>query len=120
FGSDGGLMRSSGAFADISAQCDNLSRNFGAPLSAPNLATCKQLLKSVPTVLTSINNALSTLQFQHLSVSAGDNTALMGGTQDNGTFQTNNSQTWPQIYYGDGGFSGFSSTNSQLRFAANT
>ena len=44
----------------------------------------------------------------------------MGGTQDNGTFQTNNSQTWPQIYYGDGGFSGFSSTNSQLRFAANT
>ena len=120
FGGDGGLIRSSGAFSDISSQCNNLSRNFGAPLSAADLATCKQLLKSVPTLLTSMNNALSTLQFQHLSVSASDNTNVQGGTQDNGTFQTNNSQTWPQIYYGDGGFSGFSSTDSKLRFASNT
>ena len=120
FGSDGGLVRSSGTFTDISAQCDNLSRNFGAPLSAGDLATCKQLLKSVPTLLISMNNALSTLQFQHLSVAANNSTLLQGGTQDNGTFQTNNSQTWPQIYYGDGGFSGFSSTNSNLRFASNT
>lgn len=120
YGGDGGLMRSSGTFTDISSQCDNLSRNFGAPLSAPDLATCKQLLKSVPSLLTSMNVSLSTLQFQGLSISPSDNTNVQGGTQDNGSFQTFNSQSWPQVYYGDGGLNGFSSTNSQLRFFSNT
>ena len=42
---------------------------------------------------------------------------LQGGTQDNGTFETYGSAvTWPQIIYGDGGQSGFSITNSTLRF----
>ena len=113
YGSDGGLMRSSGVFTDISAQCDNLSRNFGAPLSAANLATCKQLLKSVPSVLTSLNVGLSTLQFQSVSIATDSNTKLFGGTQDNGTF-TGNGPTFTQVYFGDGGNGGISSTNSAL------
>jgi hypothetical protein len=41
----------------------------------------------------------------------------MGGTQDNGTFQYGGSAVvWPQIIYGDGGQSGFSSSNAALRF----
>ena len=111
FGSDGGLMRSSGAFADVSAQCD--TRGLGAL----SLAICHQLLKAVPTTLTSINAGLSTLQFQSLSV-AGDSSAhLQGGTQDNGTFETNGSTVlWPQMIYGDGGQSGFNISDSLLRF----
>jgi hypothetical protein len=111
FGSDGGLVRSSGMFSDISSQCTDRG------LSGPDLATCQQLLSAVPTNLYSLNKGLSTLQFQSLSV-AGDNpTHLQGGTQDNGTFESHGSiVTWPQIIYGDGGQSGFNVTNSSRRF----
>ena len=56
------MIRSSGAFADISSQCASRS------LSAANLAICQQLLSRVPTELDSLNKGLSTLQFQSLSV----------------------------------------------------
>src|SRR5213596_1239998 len=111
FGSDGGLVRSSGAFADISSQC------IARALSGTDLATCQQLLSAVPTYLYNLNKGLSTLQFQSLSVAADDPKHLQGGTQDNGTFETIGSAvTWPQIMYGDGGQSGFSIGNSALRF----
>jgi hypothetical protein len=111
FGSDGGLVRSSGAFSDISSQCT------ARGLTGANLATCQQLLSSVPTFLYNLNKKLSTLQFQSLSVAADDPKHLQGGTQDNGTFETTGSAVvWPQIMYGDGGQSGFSVGNSALRF----
>jgi len=111
FGGDGGLMRSSGTFADISSQCDS------RPLSPASLATCHQLLSAVPTFLYNLNKTLSTLQFQSLSVAADNPKHLQGGTQDNGTFETTGSAvTWPQIIYGDGGQSGFNVGNSSLRF----
>ncbi|HEU0273628.1 MAG TPA: hypothetical protein VFQ83_03780 [Candidatus Udaeobacter sp.] len=111
FGSDGGLVRSSGTFSDISSQCTDRG------LSGTDLATCQQLLSAVPTNLYSLNKGLSTLQFQSLSVAADNPGHLQGGTQDNGTFENHGSfVTWPQIMYGDGGQSGFSATNSSLRF----
>src|SRR5205814_1828934 len=111
FGSDGGLVRSSGAFADISSQC------IARGLSGTDLATCQQLLSAVPTYLYNLNKGLSTLQFQSLSVAADNPKHLQGGTQDNGTFETYGSPVvWPQIVYGDGGQSGFNVTNSTLRF----
>ena len=111
FGSDGGLVRSSGAFADISSQCTDRG------LTGPNLATCQQLLSAVPTFLYNLNKGLSTLQFQSLSVAADNPKHLQGGTQDNGTFETTGSAVvWPQIMYGDGGQSGFNVGNSGLRF----
>jgi len=65
----------------------------------------------------SLNKTLSTLQFQSLSVAADNYKHLQGGTQDNGTFETYGSAVvWPQIMYGDGGQSGFSVSNSALRF----
>src|SRR4030081_12743 len=125
-GTDGGLMRSSGNFADISSQCDSRG------LTPTQLSRCKELLSRVPTQLYSQNKGLSTLQFQSLSVAApgsstfsgsgqnGDNTPqtkIQGGTQDNGTFQfTGSTNLWPQEIYGDGGQSGFSATNDRLRF----
>src|SRR5438093_6269173 len=112
FGTDGGLMRSSGAFADISSQCTTYRG-----LSGADLALCQQLLSAVPTYLYNLNKGLSTLQFQSLSVAADNSKHLQGGTQDNGTFETYGSAvTWPQIIYGDGGQSGFSATNSSMRF----
>ena len=112
FGSDGGLVRTSGSFANISSQCTS-----PRGLTGSDLALCQQLLSAVPTHLFSLNKGLSTLQFQSLSVAADDPKHLQGGTQDNGTFETTGgSVTWPQIIYGDGGQSGFSATNSSLRF----
>lgn len=112
FGSDGGLTRSSGAFANISSQC--ASRG----LTGTNLALCQQLLSRVPTQLyTTYNDGLSTLQFTSLSINPFDSNNLQGGTQDNGTFQTTGSTSiWPQIIYGDGGQSGFNAANPAIRF----
>ena len=112
FGSDGGLVRTSGQFADVSSQCG--SRN----LTAPNLAICQQLLSSVPTEIDSLNKGLSTLQFQSLSVNPTDAKDLMGGTQDNGTWEPNGHSgvNWNMIIWGDGGQSGFNAANPDVRF----
>ena len=111
YGGDGGLMLSSGSFADVSSQCDS------RPLGPTSMALCKQLLSAVPTLLSDVNKGLSTLQFQSLSVAADNPKHLQGGTQDNGTFETYGSAvTWPQIVYGDGGQSGFNVSNSSIRF----
>jgi hypothetical protein len=80
---DGGVMRSSGEFADVSAWCDDLNRN----LTEPRLSRCKQLLSRVPTKLEGLNRGLPTLQFQSLSVCPFNVNLLQGGTQDNGTWQ---------------------------------
>src|SRR5207244_11764544 len=65
-GSDGGLVRSSGSFADISSQCTSRG------LSGSDLTLCQQLLSRVPTYLYSLHKGLSTLKIQYLSV-ASDN-----------------------------------------------
>jgi hypothetical protein len=112
FGGDGGLMRSSGAFADISSQCSAVRG-----LSGSDLALCEQLLSAVPTLLFNLNKGLSTIQFQSLSVAPDNPKHLQGGNQDNGTFETyGSSVVWPQIIYGDGGQSGFDVGNSAHRF----
>ena len=114
FGSDGGIVRSSASFRDISSQCTTERGLTGA-----DLALCQQLLSAVPTRLfTTYNDGLSTLQFQSVSVNPSNANNLMGGTQDNGTFEkpTNSTTVWPQKIYGDGGQSGFNVGNPALRF----
>jgi hypothetical protein len=114
FGSDGGVLRSSGSFADISSQCTTYRG-----LSGADLALCQQLLSAVPTRLfTTYNDGLSTLQFQSVSVNPSNANNLMGGTQDNGTFEkpANSTTAWPQKIYGDGGQSGFNVGNPAQRF----
>jgi hypothetical protein len=111
-GSDGGLMRSSGSFTDVSGQCSTYRG-----LTGPNLALCQQLLSSVPSTLYSLNHGLSTLQFQGISVNPQDVRFVQGGTQDNGTWYANwAAGIWTQEIFGDGGQSGFSSTNGSIRF----
>jgi len=80
-GSDGGLMRSSGTYADISSQC------AARGLTPVEATTCQRLLSAVPGALTSLNSGLDTLQFQSLSINPKKPAQeLLGGTQDNGTF----------------------------------
>jgi hypothetical protein len=110
---DGGVMRSSGEFADVSSWCDDPNRG----LSGNALNRCKQLLSRVPTRLESMNKGLSTLQFQSLSVSPFNVNILQGGTQDNGTWQTNGNPTkWLNTMIGDGGQSGFDVATPDFRF----
>jgi len=111
-GSDGGVVRSDGTFADVSGKC------AGRGMNAADTAYCESLLNRVPNQLVNMNNGLSTLQFQSLSASAQrPQNLLQGGTQDNGTFQYNGSRiVWPQEIYGDGGLSGFNVANDALRF----
>jgi hypothetical protein len=111
-GSDGGVVRSDGKFANVSYKCDSRG------LNASDTDLCKRLLSRVANQLINMNNGLSTLQFQSLSFSAQrPQNLLQGGTQDNGTFQYNGSRiVWPQIIYGDGGQSGFNVADDTLRF----
>ena len=110
--SDGGIARSSGDYADISSQCDS------RPLGAASMLTCHRLLSAVPTRLYSLNEGLTTLQLQSISVNPKNPTGeIMGGTQDNGTWlYSGSSKTWTQTIYGDGGQSGFDVANPAIRF----
>jgi hypothetical protein len=109
--SDGGVIRSSGSFADISTNCNSRG------LVGATLARCQQLLSRVPTELASMNKGLRTLQFQSLSINPFNVNDVQGGTQDNGTWEsTGNPQKWTQTIFGDGGQSGFDIGNSQFRF----
>jgi hypothetical protein len=112
-GSDGGVVRSSGQFADASGNCSDPNRN----LSGARLARCQQLLSRIPTELQSMNKGLTTLQMQHISVNPANSNNIQSGTQDNGTWEsTGNQVKWLQTMWGDGGFSGFDIGNPQFRF----
>ena len=102
-GSDGGVIRTSGAFSDNSARCD------ARGLSGTDLSNCKAWLSKVPSVLTTMNDGLRTIQFQSLSLNPLKADDLQGGTQDNGTWWNNGvaGSPWGEAVGGDGGQSGF-------------
>jgi hypothetical protein len=113
-GSDGGVVKSNGTFTNISSQCSSVRG-----LSGADLALCQQLLSRVPTLLTSMNKGLDTLQFQSVLINPQNANDAQGGTQDNGTFESLGAPTtWPQILYGDGGQGGFNSANPTLRLGS--
>jgi hypothetical protein len=110
-GSDGGVVRTSGRFADASADCD------ARGLAGDDLLDCKGWLSAVPTRITSLNDGLRTLQFQSVSLDANDpNKNLLGGTQDNGTWAFSGSaNSWFESVGGDGGQSGIDVGNTSVR-----
>ena len=104
FGSDGGLVRTSGTFADHSADCS------GRGLTGADLADCQAWLKAIPMHITTLNDGLRTLQFQSVSINLNDpRNDLIGGTQDNGTWAYDGTTgSWLEAVGGDGGNSGIS------------
>ena len=120
-GSDGGLIRTSGSFADISSQCDEPHRNGGTPLpnTSGSYTACQRLLSRVPTMLEHIDkNYSSTLQFINVAINPASSREVMGGTQDNGTWSNlgGGRNTFTQVIYGDGGNAGYDGTNPTWRF----
>lgn len=101
-GSDGGVVRTSGDFADASAGC------AARGLTGADLVDCQAWLKSIPARIDTLNDGLNTLQFQSLSLNAQDPLHdLLGGTQDNGTWSWSGTQkSWFESMQGDGGQSG--------------
>ncbi|MGZ4399864.1 MAG: hypothetical protein ACXVYM_03235, partial [Gaiellaceae bacterium] len=116
-GSDGGVIRTSGTFSDLSSRCNSNERPL---LGAASLADCGRLLSAVPTTLSHIDRNLDTLQFIGLAINPKSPCEVQGGTQDNGTWSNNNPScgrsTWPQVIYGDGGNSGYDGANPTWRF----
>jgi hypothetical protein len=112
-GSDGGVIRSSGEFADASAQCDDRP----VPLSPASLAECHNWLKRIPTRLDVMNAGIGSLQMNSISVDprSPEDTA-MAGTQDNGTVVFSGKPTWNLPLTGDGGDSGFDAVDPNLWF----
>ena len=112
---DGGVMRSNGRFVNRSSWCTDPAVPRG--LNAAQVARCQQMLSRIPERLEGINQGLNTLQFQSLSISPHDSSIRQGGTQDNGTWQTNgNPVTWENKMIGDGGQSGFDVAIPEFRF----
>jgi hypothetical protein len=116
---DGGLWRLNGSFTNMSSQCSSRG------LTGNNLIDCTSWLSKVPTIISSLNRGLGTLQYQSLSVNAQDPlNDIMGGTQDNGTHaftseERGNGQddaNWFVTIFGDGGQSGISSFEPNIRF----
>jgi hypothetical protein len=116
-GSDGGVIRTSGAFADVSSQCDSPFRNGGGPLpkTSGSYTACKRLLSRVPTLIEHADKKLSsTLQFINVAINPSDSRRVLGGTQDNGTWANlgpSATNAFSQVIYGDGGNAVFDATN---------
>ena len=121
-GSDGGVINTSGTFANISSQCDEVGRNgttaAGTVVGGDNIA-CKRLLSRVPVELDHIDRKLSsTLQFINVAINPFDSCEVMGGTQDNGTWSNTNNckrDTFNQVIYGDGGNAVYDATQPTWR-----
>jgi hypothetical protein len=111
-GSDGGLIRTSGKYADASSQCDTRP----LPLTGQNLADCHTWLSKIPTELKVMNAGLGDLQMYSISVSPYTPDTAMAGLQDNGTVSFTGSPRWYLPLTGDGCDSGFDATNPHLRF----
>ena len=106
-GSDGGIVKTTGPFVDNKAKCTDRG------LSAAELTRCQRLLSAVPTSNQDINTGLNTLQFQ--SVSVGKGGILQGGTQDNGTWESDLTG-FSESVGGDGGNSGINVADSNIRY----
>jgi len=108
-GSDGGIISTSGTFANISSQCDETGRDVitGGPVTGSDNVGCKRLLSRVPVELAHIDKKLSsTIQFINVAIDPFDSCRVLGGTQDNGTWSNINHcdrNTFSQVIYGDGG-----------------
>ena len=111
FGSDGGLVRTSGTFADHSADCGTRG------LKPADLADCQAWLKAIPVTISTLNDGLRTLQFQSVSFNPNNpRNDLIGGTQDNGTWAYDGTTaSWFETIFGDGGNSGISLGKSANR-----
>ena len=105
-GDDGGAAVESGPFVDKSADCDTRG------LTGQDLTNCRRWLSAIPTENREVNSGLQTLQFQSISVHGG---ILQGGTQDNGTWESDMAAGPAESVGGDGGNSYIDPAHQNIR-----
>jgi hypothetical protein len=115
------VISTSGTFADISSQCDDVGAT-AQPRRAPSwAATTSRVsgLSRVPVELDHVNRTLSsTLQFINVAINPADSCEVMGGTQDKCTWSNTNNckrDTFNQVIYGDGGNAVYDGTEPTWR-----
>ena len=108
--SDGGIWRQEGPYVDRSSDCG------ARGLIGPERVDCEQYLSAIPSLNQSLNKGLQTLQFQSASVTPGDAGIIQGGTQDNGTLESDDEDGFAETVGGDGGQSGFNVGDSRIRY----
>jgi hypothetical protein len=110
-GSDGGVVRTSGApFVDKRSACNHRG------LSDPDLTDCRRWLSAIPARIFNLNRGLSTLQFQSITLDPKKPSSdAIGGTQDNGTLAYGGKPIWNQTIYGDGGQSTINRASPNIR-----
>jgi hypothetical protein len=118
-GSDGGVVRSDGAFEDISGRCAQASQNSVV------VAMCRNVWREVPRRLHYMNRGLQTMQFYNVAVDPRDPLRrLIGGLQDNSTIWLDgtggDSRVWKSLFpFGDGtSASGFHPSRPEVLFAS--
>ena len=117
FGSDGGLVRTSGQFANMASDAGLGCAARGLNTTSANSVDCQHWLSAVPTLIFNMNAGLATLQFQSVAVNNHNVYDVMGGTQDNGTlFRQGTGTSWSMLVGGDGGQSGINVTNPNIKF----
>ena len=107
---DGGVVRSNGVLVDDSGDC---TQPKGYTLT--RLTFCQMLLKSVPEKLEAINEGLRTLHFYEIAVSPHDPDLVVGGTQDNGSWERADGDTWVNTNIADGGHNNFDIADPNFR-----
>ena len=80
---DGGIVRSNGTFVNDSGDCVQ-PKGY----TSTRLTFCQLLLSQVPEELETMNKGLQTLHFYQLDYSPFDFDTIVGGTQDNGSWES--------------------------------
>src|SRR5215471_13737280 len=74
-GSDGGVIRTDGTFADLSSHCNSNERPL---LGAASLNNCERLLSRVPNLVTHTDRNLDTLQFIGVAINPSNPAEVQG------------------------------------------
>lgn len=84
---DGGIVRSNGVLVNDSDDCVQPKGYVGS-----RLAFCQMMLAAIPERLEPLNKGLRTLHFYEFSVSPHNPNTIIGGTQDNGSWEIGDTQ----------------------------
>ena len=110
---DGGIVRSNGNFVDDSGDCVDPKGYTGS-----RLTFCQLVLSRVPERLQTLNEGLRTLHFYQIDVSPHDPDVVIGGTQDNGSWERSSGETWLNTNIADGGHNNFDIADPNFRQSA--
>lgn len=109
-GSDGGLVRTDGNFADTSQTCGPTGRK----LTGTDLINCQLWLSVIPNEIIVLNAGLATLQYQGIALDPHNpRGSLIGGTQDNGSWAWDGTN-WLETVGGDGGQAAISTAGNRM------